>query len=48
MRSLWDRRSRLALAVATATLPAAGAAAQYFLDVGKQPQITILINSSPW
>jgi multiple sugar transport system substrate-binding protein len=37
----------LAVAMAAA-LAASGAAAQSFLEVGKQPQITILINSSPW
>ena len=49
MRSLWHKgNAMLAAAVLSAALPGGGAFAQAFLDVGKQPPITILINSSPW
>jgi multiple sugar transport system substrate-binding protein len=49
MRSLRHKGTVMLAAVAiAAALSGAGASAQSFLDVGKQPPITILINSSPW
>ena len=49
MRILWHRRGAALLAAAlAAALPRSEASAQSFLDVGKQPPITILIKSSPW
>lgn len=42
------RRMLLASVLAGATLLPMTAGAQSFLDVGEQPEITILINSSPW
>src|SRR5215216_448910 len=48
MRSSWHKRAMLAAFALAAALPSVGASAQSFVDVGKQPPITILINSSPW
>jgi multiple sugar transport system substrate-binding protein len=48
MRSLRHKGALLAAAAIAAAVSATGASAQSFLDVGKQPPITILINSSPW
>ena len=40
--------NRMLLLVAALAMPCGGAFAQSFADVGSQPPITILINSSPW